>query len=211
MVEDAYYSITAAGRVIAQANEANLTESAVLNDTKNAAKWQQDFDHNINLIAVRMCGQPGCLAQPFTANYADTILPDVAQRAESISKPNSEAIDRYIPLAGNVTFAYEAATLERARQALNKYLALDTQMRSLIANGKLSEATTLNTRESDAAFLNFIKEMEKEQQINRDVFNNLLVDQQLSLSSTRVIYGILGFLLMIVLIAVGIYHRYREL
>ena len=215
MVQDAYYSVTASARVISDASRANITESAALNDPANASQWQQKFDHFVQLVTLRICGQQNCLVRPFSKDGQDNIDPAVAQIAKAVTQQDSIAIDNIIPLMGNITFTGEVTTLEQARLAYLDYLQIDKQTRGLLANNQLEEAIKLNTGrnpgQSDEAFFRFISLMEQEETINRNVFQQVWTEQQTALPLSQLLYGNLGLIIVILLSCFGVYHRFREL
>lgn len=215
MVQDAYYSVIASSHVLADANRANVTESAALNDPANAALWQTKFDNNIRLIALRMCGQPDCLKTPFAMLRPDVPDQNVVSEARRISQQDSQLIDNVTPLVGNVTFAGETSALEQSRIALRDYLKIDAQMRALLAAGQFDAAITLNTGtkagQSDEAFSRFTTAMQRERQINHEVFDSTWKQLQDSLPASQRMYGIGGYLLLIFLCIGGVIHRFREL
>jgi hypothetical protein len=211
MTEDAYYSITAASRVIADANRANVTESAALNDPAHAADWQQRFDNNIQLIQLRLCGQIDCIKTTFSAARPDSANPQSVEGSRQITPELSSKIGGVKPLMGNITFAGEVAVLEKARIALLDYLKVDSKARTLLATNQLDAALKLNTSESDTAFFRFIESMEQEKEVNKKVFTNVWQSVQSGLVTNQVLYGFVALGLVIVACAAGVYHRYREL
>lgn len=211
MVQDAYYSISASARLITDANRANVTESAAINDPANAVLWQSKFDRNVQLITLRLCGQANCTKESFSTGGLDRGNTTVIANARKITPLDSSQIDKNIPLMGNITFAGEVAALERARTAFLDYLLIDVQTRGLIADGKLSEAITLNTGKSDEAFFRFVDAMNNEKAINRAVFDRTWESVKTSLPMNQLLYGVGACLLVIALCAGGVYHRFKEL
>jgi hypothetical protein len=113
---------------------------------------------------------------------------------------------------GNVTFRAEAATLERARLAYLAYLDINQQFRTLVDSDDISGALELNAGDvGAAAFNNFVEAIEDERIINRAVFDEIWSQQQAAIPSSQGLYGVAAFMLVIVLIGAGVYHRYREL
>lgn len=215
MVQDSYYSITASARVIADANRANVTESAALNDPANAPVWQQKYDKYMRLIALRLCGQTDCIKGMFSVGGTDKPDPAIVTISKRISAQDSASIDKIVPLMGNITFTGEVETLEKARLAYADYLRIDGQTRSLLAANKLDEAIKLNTGresgQSDEAFFRFMKWMEQEKAINRAVFDRVWLGVQSSLPVAQLHYGVFGLAGVMLLCVTGVYHRFREL
>ncbi len=217
MVDDAYYSVSASSRVLAIASEANSAQRGSVIDPTHAPFWQASFDANKTSLALRLCGQPDCTAMPFT-NGADQIAPNTLSVANQITSANSSAINGIQPLVAKVSFAGEATTLEKTRMALQDYLKLDGQIRGLIqANdpNKLDDATRLSTGslpgQSGEAFTRFTDAMNEERTINRRVFDDIWNTQKSALPLHRILFGLVGFVLLGVLLVVGVYHRFREL
>ncbi len=214
MVEDAYYSVTASARVLAVASQGNRAESGALLDVPDLARWQHDFDTDKHLVELRMCGQVNCLTQPFTYAQDALTLPTI-EHAKALTAQNSALIGGIVPLVANVTYAGESRALEQARQAYSDYLAIDAKTRQLIANGQMADALALNTGkksgQSDEAFSRFSSAMEEERAINRRVFDATWNTEQNALTYNRLLFGVAGCVLLIVLISAGVYHRYNEL
>ncbi len=214
MVEDAYYSVTASSRVLDVANLSNRTESTELLDLDHVAFWEQAFDKTKAEIELRLCGQIGCLNHTFTPG-GDILDAQAYQTAKAISKADSLSIGGIVPLVANVTYAGEAQTLETARKAYLDYLAIDGQIRQLIQSNQIASAIRLNTGiqpgQSDEAFGRFVTAMEHEKAINRAYFDGIWQTEQTALLTNRIGLGLAGNGLVIVLLAVGVYHRYREL
>ncbi len=214
MVEDAYYSVTASSRVLAQANQANRAESAALLDPDHLTRWQQAFDLNKMAIELRLCGQVGCTAHKFTSG-GDLINDAAFQTARYINSGDSASIGGAVPLVANVTYQHEAETLETARRALVDYVSIDQVTRQYIAQNRMADAITLNTGrqvgQSNEAFDRFVSAMEYEKTINRREFDKIWLEQQSALPTNNALLGFGGYLLLIVLIGAGVYHRFREL
>jgi hypothetical protein len=116
---------------------------------------------------------------------------------------------------GNITFPGEAAVLEKARLAYLDYVAVDAVLRQDISAGNMDAAVTLNTDTSpgtsEEAFNRFVKAMDELRSINRQVFDDIWNEQRDALPRNQVVYGLIGYLLVIGLVGLGVYHRYREL
>lgn len=213
MVEDAYYSVTASARVLAIANQANSAANGSVIDPTNAAYWQSSFDANKNSVELRLCGQPGCLANSFTSS-ADVANPAVVAAATEITQANQSAIG-VKPLMANITFAGESQAIENARRAFVDYLNIDAKLRGLIKANNLDDASTLVTGtdpgQSAEAFNRFTQSIELERQINRDVFDNIWNTTRDALVSHKLLFGFAGYVLVMILIVVGVLHRFREL
>jgi hypothetical protein len=215
MVEDAYYSVSASSRALAIADQGNRAESASLLDAANAKNWQQAFDNNTREVELRLCGVPNCLQTPFSIANTDTIAPTVLSMAKTISPAASASIGGIVPLVANVTYAGEAQTLETVRKAYLDYLAIDGQLRGLIAANQMTSAWVLDTGtqpgQSDEAFNRFTSAMEHERVINRAVFDSIWQAQQSALPGNRILYGVIGIAALIGLLIVGTVQRFREL
>ncbi len=213
MIRDSYYSISGSSRVLVVANQANRAESSTIIDYLRPKYWHQIFDDNVQSVELRLCGAPGCMDQSFLVG-ADTPNSSVVATAQQITSA-SDILDGVVPLMANITFAGEAEALEQARLAFIDYRTINTQLRELIKTGDLTGAVELNTRSdaggSEEAFGRFTQAMEQVNQINRTVFDDIWNAQRDSLPRNQVLFGVLGYLLVMALVAVGIYHRYREL
>ncbi len=213
MVDDAYISVTASARVLAVANQANAMASGSVIDPANAAYWQANFETYKNAVELRMCGQPGCLGNTFT-NGHDSALPAVVQNANRITPENASAIG-VKPLVANITFSGEAPAIENARQAFVDYLSVDAKLRGLIKANNLDDASVTVTGsdvgQSGEAFTRFTQAVEQERKINRDVFDRIWNDTRAALSLHQLLFGLGGYVLLIILLVVGVVHRFREL
>lgn len=213
MINDSYRSISASARVLVDANLANRAESTAVIFPERAQDWYTTFDNSMALVELRMCGQPGCMDSTFLVNGTnDTVDASVARAAKAISPENAARIGNIVPLVGNVTFRAEAATLERARLAYLAYLETNQQFRSLIDAGDIAGALELNTGEiGSTAFDSFVRAIDDERIINRAVFDQVWSQQQTAIPANQGLYGVAAFIIVILLIGVGVYHRYREL
>ncbi len=214
MVDNSYYSISASARVLAIASQANSAQSGSVIDPGHATFWQQAFDVDANSIALRLCGQPGCLGTAFTGS-SDTIAPNVAASASGISPDNSAAIGGIVPLVAKVSYPGEAQTLEQARSAFSDYLGINAKIRDLIKANNLDDASRLatgtNPGQSDEAFTRFSNAMTSERDLNRAQFNNVWQAEQSGLPLHQGLFGVGGYVLAIIGLALGVYHRFREL
>ena len=216
MISDAYRSISASSRVLVDAQLANCAESSALLDVSHSEDWIRKFNEASMLIELRLCGAPGCTAQPFLrAGTTDTADPLIEQKARAISPDNSTRIGGVIPMIGNVTFAGEAATLERARQMYLSYQQAHAQLQQYLMAGDLARAVDFNTSsevgQSEATFQAFVDAISQERTINRVVFDAVWMEQSVLLPRHQIVLGVMGYLLMIALIAGGMWHRFREL
>jgi hypothetical protein len=216
MISDAYRSISASSRILVDANLANRAESSALLDVSHTEAWIQTFNEASMLIELRLCGVPGCTAQPFfKAGTTDTVDPLIEQQARAISPDNSARIGGVIPLIGNVTFAGEVATLEHARQMYLSYQQAHKQLQQYLAAGDLAGAVEFNTGsaigQSEAAFQAFVDAISQERAINRVVFDVVWMEQSVLLPRHQIVLGVMGYLLVIVLVGGGMWHRFREL
>jgi len=119
-----------------------------------------------------------------------------------------------------VTFSGETQALEQARIAFQQFLAVNTNLRSLIQSNKMSDAIALNTSVDDAtgtdqtsqdAFNQFATAINKVRDINHAVFDQVGQSATQTLQNNRILFGLVGYVLIGVLLLVGVYHRYREL
>ena len=214
MVQDAYYSVSASSRVLAVANQANSSQSGSVIDPTHASFWQESFDSNIASVELRICGQPDCIQNSFT-NGGDAVLPGAISRAQQITPPDQQAINGISPLIAKVTFAGEGAALETARTSLQDYLNVDSKVRALLKANNIDSAsrlvTGINVGQSAEAFGRFTTTMQQERQINLDVFNGIWNGEKAALPLHQVLFGLGGYVLVIVLLFIGAYHRFREL
>jgi len=218
MVENSYYSVSASARVLAIASEANSAQSGSVIDPGHATFWQQAFDADANSIALRLCGQPGCLATSFTngnTNSDASIMPGVSSIASEISPENSAAIGGIKPLVAKVNYAGEATALEQSRQAFSDYQVINVKIRDLIKANNLDDASRMATGasagQSGEAFNRFTAAMTSERDINRAQFDNVWQAEQSGLPLHQGLFGVGGYILAIVGQAFGVYHRFREL
>lgn len=211
LVEDSYYSVSATQRIIAIAMQTNRTESAEILDYPNAAKWQAVFDANDTLIQEALCGYQGCVQIPFTRLHPDAIDPEVVTQANLKLPHVGVEVLKVVPLVANVTYMGEPQAIEQARQAYVRYLAYDQQIRDLVASNQLEAATVLDLGDSNVAFGQFIDAVKSEKQINTDWFDRVWQQVQDSLPAHRLLFGMVGYMAVIGLLGLGVYHRYREL
>lgn len=218
MVDNSYYSVSASARILAIASEANSAQSGSVIDPTHATFWQQAFDADANSIALRLCGQPGCLATSFTNGNTDStasITSEVATTASQISADNSTAIGGIKPLVAKVSNPREPVLLEQARQAFNDYVAINANIRTLIKANNLDDASRIatgnNTGQSGQAFAQFINAMASERDLNRSLFNDVWQAEQSGLPLHQGLFGVGGYIMAIIGLAFGVYHRFREL
>lgn len=215
MIRDSYYSISGSSRVLGVANQANRAESSAIIDFLRPKYWYQIFDDNVQSVELRLCGAPGCADQSFlVSGTTDTPNSSVAAVAQQIPS-TSNILGGVVPLMANITFVGEAAALEQARLAFQDYRAVNAQLRELIKQGDLTAAVELNTRNdsggSEDAFGRFIQAIEQVNLINRSVFDDIWNTQRDALPRNQLLLGVLGYLFVMGLVVLGIYHRYREL
>jgi hypothetical protein len=218
MVEDSYYSVSASARVLAIASQANSAQSGSVIDPGHATFWQQAFDADANSIALRLCGHPGCLSASFTNGSTDpnaSIMPGVSNIASQISPADSAAIGGIKPLVAKVNYSGEAAALEQARQAFSDYEAANAKVRDLITAKNLDDAsrtaTGSNPEQSGEAFARFNTAMTSERDLNRAQFDNIWQAEESGLPLHEGLFGVGGYILAIIGLALGVYHRFREL
>jgi hypothetical protein len=214
MTQDAYNSVSGSSRVLVDANLARRAESSAIIDPEDAAAWEQRFNSYVQLLELRMCGQSGCLNQPFAVR-SDVADSNIIGNARAISAPNLARIDNVVPLMGNITFSGEVSALETARRAFVDYLNVHGQIYDLIRKGDVAGALALNigseAGQSAEAFDRFTQAMDQERTINRTVFDQVWNTQKSLLSQNQVLYSVVAYGLVIVLVGLGIYHRFREL
>ncbi|MEP7289725.1 MAG: hypothetical protein ABI947_28570 [Chloroflexota bacterium] len=227
MVEDAYLSVSASSRVLAVANQGNRDESGSIIDPSHVSYWQQEFDGYKNSVELRICGIKDCMSHSFlSVNDNSQIDPQMLNQARLVSvqlDPTQgqtfKAIGGIAPLIANVTFDGEAQALEQARLAWLDYLTINTKLRQLVdpknKDYSLDDAITLETGtepgQSTEAFSRFTTAMEQERTINRTVFDEIWNTENNVLPAHRLLYGLVGYVLLIILVGAGVYHRFREL
>lgn len=215
MIRDSYYSISGSSRVLVVANQANRAESSTIIDYLRPKYWYQIFDENVQSVELRLCGAPGCMDQSFlVSDTRDTPSAAVVATAQQITA-DSEILGGVVPLMANITVRGEAAALEEARLAFLEYRAINNQLRELIKINDLAGATELNTQAevggSEEAFGRFVAAIERVNQLNRTVFDDIWNTQRDTLPRNQLLFGVVGYLLVMVLVIFGVYHRYREL
>jgi hypothetical protein len=214
MIQDSYRSVSAASRALVNANEANRAESSQLLDLERGDSWNERFDEAIELISLRICGVENCTSTSITGG-GDRPTSAALQMARNINPTDSARIGGIIPLIANVTFDGEGAAIERARKAFEQFRSVNTQLRTLITDGNIDEAIALNTSldegSSQAVFNEFVAAMDEVREINLAVFDEVGQAATQTLQTNRLIFGLVGYLLVAVLVIVGVYHRYREL
>ncbi len=215
MTNDAYFSISGVSRVLVQANQANRAESSAVIDSDRKADWYKQFDDAVESVELRMCGQPGCMQQPFTLSNSNQVSSQAVVNAQSISAENAAAIDNINPLLARLTYGDEVAALEKARQAYIDYLAVDSQLRQKIDAGDTAGAVELNTGTADGsseeAFNRFVSAMNDVRTVNQQVFDDIWDTQRDDLPRNQVLYGLAGYIILMGLVVVGVVHRFREL
>lgn len=139
----------------------------------------------------------------------------IEHTARAITSENSAAIDGVIPLIGNVTFAGEATALEQARQAYRDYQAAHQRLIQSLMAGDIAQAVTFNTgseaTQSEAAFHRLTSTMGQERGINRAVFDRIRTEQFSLLTTNQILLGIVAYLIIAVGVALGVWHRWRDL
>lgn len=195
MTGEAYNSISGSSRVLVSGDLANRAESSAIIDVERADYWFGQFDSNIETLEIRLCGAANCSAETFiglsTANLSDTTL------------------------IANVAFDGEIEALENARLALREYISIHETLKTAIQAGQMDVALELNTGveagSSEEAYGRFVGYIQEAQTINRLVFDAIWAEQQSALPRNQLIYGIIASILVIVLTAIGVNNRYREL
>ena len=216
MIQDSYRSVSASSRVLVDANNANRAESSELLDSGRADAWNTRFDDAAQLIALRMCGQLNCTEKSFVSNSsADQPTDSVVNAANNITPDNSAKIEGIIPLIANVTFPGEAQALEQARIAYQQFLTVNTQLRGLIQANNMPDAiklnTTVDTGTSQDAFNQFVTAINQVRDVNHAVFDQVGQSASQTLQTNRILFGLVGYLVIGILLIVGVYQRYREL
>ena len=221
MIQDSYRSVSGSSRVLVDANLANRAESSELLDSGRADAWNTLFDEEAQLIELRMCGLPNCTQKSFVSSgSADQPTDSVVNAANNITPDNSAKIEGIVPLIANVTFSGETTALEQARIAFQQFLTVNTNLRGLIQSNKMDDAIKLNTtidgatgaaQTSQDAFNDFVTAINKVRDINHAVFNQVGQSASQTLQTNRIIFGLVGYILIGVLLVLGVNHRYREL
>jgi len=215
MTNDAYFSISGVSRVLVEANQANRAESSAIIDSDRKADWYKQFDDAAQSVELRICGQPDCMQQTFTAPNNLNINSQAVTGAQSISSANAAAIDNINPLLARLTYGDEVAALEKARQAFVDFLAVDATLRQKIDGGDTKSAVELNTGtaegSSEEAFNRFVNAINDVRVVNQQTFDDIWNTQKEALPRNQVLYGVAGYLILMGLVVVGIIHRFREL
>jgi hypothetical protein len=215
MIQDSYRSVSGSSRVLVDANLANRAESSELLDPDRADAWNTLFDNEAQLVELRMCGQVNCTQNSFVSGGSDQPSASVVSAASNISPDNSAKIEGIVPLIANVTFSGETAALEQARVAFQQFLTVNTQLRSLVQANNMTDAVTLNTSSdsgtSQEAFNQFANAINQVRDINHTVFDQVGQSATQTLQSNRLLFGLLGSVLIGIFLVIGVYHRYREL
>ncbi len=215
MTNDAYFSISGVSRVLVQANQANRAESSAIIDSERKADWYKQFDDAVQSVQLRICGQPDCMQQTFTALNSAQISAQAVLGAQTISAENSAAIDNLSPLLARLTYGNEVTSLEQARQAFLDYLNVNAALRQKIDAGDTKGAVELNTGTADGsseqAFNRFVAAMNDVRTVNQQVFDNIWNTQRDTLPRDQMLYGLAGYLILMGLVVVGVIHRFREL
>jgi len=218
MVVSDYYSVSASARALAYADQANSAQAGSVVDVNlaNAPAWQGTFDSNKHIIEVSICGTTGCLATPFVGSGDQTrITPDVISHAKDELTVDKTLTGGIVPLVANVTLPGEAAVIEQARAAYQDYLTINAQIRDLLKNNNSEDAarlaTGINLGQSAEAFARFSTSMAAEGKINHDDFDRIWINERDGLPLHLNLFGFGGCVLLIVLLIVGVYHRFREL
>jgi hypothetical protein len=195
MTGEAYNSISGSSRVLVAGDLANRSESSAIIDVERADYWFGQFDSNIENLELRLCGAVGCTETSFiglgSSNLSNTTL------------------------IANVAFEGEIEALEEARLALLEYIGIHQSLKAQIEAGDMDSALALNTSgeagSSEEAYSRFVAKMQDVQEINRQVFDAIWAEQRASLPRNQLIYGIIASVLIVVLTAIGVNNRYREL
>jgi hypothetical protein len=210
MTLDSYYSISGASRVLVYASLANRAESSAVIDVARKDEWYARFDANIANVEQLICRESGCLQMSFVTS-GDNPAGRVVMGA---GYGNDRTAAFNVALMGNITFAGEASALETARLALLEYLGIHQSLRALIDADDIAGAVELNTGvdvgDSEEAYRRFVAAMLNVQTINRSVFDDIWQQQQTELPRNQVLFGILGYALILVMMNLGLYQRYQE-
>jgi hypothetical protein len=210
MTQQAYYSISGASQVLVAGNLANRAESSAIIDVSRAAFWFEQFDNNAALLELRMCGVAGCMAQTFVSTSGN---PDVAAVQVARAVTSEDNLD--VALIGSVDFPGEAQALENARVAFQDYMVIHRNLQARVEADDLTTAVELNTGtdagDSEEAYGRFVESIERVQTINRQVFDDIWKQRQVDLPRNRILFGVVGYLLLVVFMVAGVNHRYREL
>ncbi|MBI1279269.1 MAG: hypothetical protein GC179_14170 [Anaerolineaceae bacterium] len=215
MTNDAYFSISGVSRVLVQANQANRAESSAVIDSDRKADWYKQFDDAVESIQLRICGQPDCMQQTFTAPNRLSINSQAVAGAQTISDANEAIIDNIRPLLAHLTYGDEVLALEKARLAFVDYLKVNAQLREKIDAGDTTGAVELNTGTADGsseeAFNRFVNAIDEVRTVNQQVFDDIWNTQREDLPRNQVLYGVAGYLILMGLVVAGVVHRFREL
>lgn len=214
MTLDAYANISGSSRALVVANQANRAESSAIIDSGRADYWYPVWDENVTSVELRLCGLPGCMDEPFIDQFGN-INTNTLSNARAISQEDQAAIEGLTPLIANITTFGELQALEEARVAFNDYRQVNTELRKLIVAADLEKATLLNTKietgTSEEAFNRFVENVQEARSLNRLVFDEIWFAQQNALPRNQVLYGVVGYGLLIICVLLGVFHRYREL
>jgi hypothetical protein len=210
MVEDAYYSVSAANRAMTFANQANLVESALIAQPDQKGLWDAAFKNYNAKTLMAICGSDTCISDSLALHDGPTIDQSAINEATSLKVIVQKAIG-ITPLYANITFPGEADTLRQALQDYQTYLADDATLRNYVANGQLDFATTLDLGQSDDHFTRFTKDMVHERDINQAVFDEVGQSIEDALPSARLVLGFVAYTLIIIGIGGGVLQRSREL
>ncbi len=210
MTLDSYYSISGASRVLVYASLANRAESSAVIDTARKEDWYARFEANIASVEQLMCREPGCLQSSFVT--AGDIPAGSVVSAAGLG--DDRTADFNVALMGNITFGGEAFSMETARLALLDYLGIHQSLKTLLDAGDIAGAVELNTGvdtgDSEEAYGRFAAAILKVQALNRAVFDTIWQQQQTELPRNQGLLGVLGYALVLVLMGLGLYHRYQE-
>lgn len=214
MVGDAYQSVSASSRVLVDANLANRAESSALLDMDRADAWDARFADAAARVELRLCGQAGCAQSKFT-DGRNGLLPGVIAAGQAIDAADFNIIGGISPLTAIPASNDESLALEAARSAFLDFETAHQQLKVLMAGGDTAGAIAFNTS-SDAGTSQYLFDrlsaaMTRIIDLNRTVFDDIWAQEGSTLQSNRVIYGLAAYGLIVVLVGIGVWHRFREL
>jgi hypothetical protein len=159
--EDSYGSLLALRLARALLYGANSDESRYLLDQPNQAIHEAAFRKKTNLVYARSDDQT------VLANAITNL------RSPSQATPNSGPFSYFAKAIDNITFAPERPPMIKMMEAYKEYMAIDQQIRGLVAKNRRPEAIVRCLGESNNQFNAMKKAMDEVKIVNEKVFEDV--------------------------------------
>jgi hypothetical protein len=192
--EDSYNTLLALRLARELLYGANSDESRYLLDPANQAKHEAAFQQKTH--------------QVFSGSDNQTVMNSVITKLK-----NNQSImgneGHFVTTFQNITFAAERVPLTKMMEEYKTYMAIDQQIRTLVASKNLPAAIKLCLGESNVVFDNTKKAMDVAKDVNQDIFNQVEKKAMGQLSNYEV-KATIALGAMATLVFFGLRPRMRE-